>query len=117
MRYHRLAMIIATSCVVAILGCVAPPDETPTGSVPVPAEKKPDQKPAEIKKLSLWKNITVEIQGDKRRVRINSEVCLREGLLEQLLTKKGMKEHEAILSADIDARHLHAALTLAGAEP
>jgi hypothetical protein len=38
-------------------------------------------------------------------------------LLEQLLTRKGQKEHEAPLAADIDARHLHAALLIAGAEP
>lgn len=43
-------------------------------------------------------------------------MCLREGMLEQLVTRKRTKEHEAILAADIDARELHLALTLAGAE-
>jgi len=35
--------------------------------------------------------------------------------LEQLLTRKNTKEHEAVLSADIDARDLHKALLLTGA--
>jgi hypothetical protein len=37
-------------------------------------------------------------------------------LLEQLLCKAFTKEHESILSAEIDARHVHAALMAAGAE-
>lgn len=71
----------------------------------------------ETKKAKLAKNIAIETLPDKsRRVLVQAEVCLREGLLEQLLTRKRTKEHEAILAADIDARDLHLALTLAGAE-
>ena len=39
------------------------------------------------------------------------------GALEQLLTIRYKKEHEAILAAAIDGRDLHKALLLAGAEP
>lgn len=62
-------------------------------------------------------NIFLEINGAKRRVLVNTKVCLRQGQLEQLMTRKRTKEHEAILVADIDARDLHQALLLAGAEP
>jgi hypothetical protein len=62
-------------------------------------------------------NVFLEVVGDRRRVLVNSQVCLREGMLEQLLTKKRMKEHEAILAADVDARNIHLALVAARAEP
>ena len=39
------------------------------------------------------------------------------GPLEQLLCRKGTKEHESVLIADIDARDLHKALMLARGEP
>jgi hypothetical protein len=74
------------------------------------------QEPKLVRK-EIGKNVFLEIDGDKRRVLVNSTVCLRKGQLEQLLTKKSTKEHEAILSADVDARSIHLALTLAGAEP
>jgi hypothetical protein len=67
-------------------------------------------------KVSLGKNVFLETKGDKRRVLVQAEVCLRQGGLEQLLTRKGTKEHEAILAADVDARDIHAALLVAGAE-
>jgi hypothetical protein len=75
------------------------------------------EKKAEVKKVEVGKNVFLEIQGDKRRVVVNAYVCLRQGLLEQLLTRKRTKEHEAVLAADVDARQIHAALEIAGAEP
>src|SRR5438552_2058428 len=44
------------------------------------------------------------------RVGIVCEVCLREGLLEQFLCKKGTKEHEAIVRVDLDAELVHLAI-------
>jgi len=76
-----------------------------------------DQKKSAVKKVEIDKNVTLEIEGDKRRVLVESYVCLRQGPLEQLLTKKFTKEHEAILAADIKAEKIHAALLAAGAEP
>jgi hypothetical protein len=60
----------------------------------------------------------VEIE-DKKVVRVVVEayVCLRQGTLEHLLTRRHGKDHEAILAADIHARDLSTALLLAGAEP
>jgi hypothetical protein len=69
-----------------------------------------------VKRIQIGKNVVLEIQGKKRRVIVNAYVCLREGMLEQLLTRKRTKEHEAILAADLDARHIHAALLGAQAE-
>ena len=86
----------------------------------VPGGEKPagdTVKAPEAKKSLIGKNVWLETQGKQRRVLISSTVCLREGPLEQLLTRKEKKEHEAILSADADCRHMHAALLAAGAEP
>jgi hypothetical protein len=69
------------------------------------------------KKVRVGNDVYLEIDGAKRRVIVDAYVCLRQGQLEQLLTRKRTKEHEAILAADIDARHLHAALIAAGAQP
>ncbi|MHB1426460.1 MAG: YdjY domain-containing protein [Gemmataceae bacterium] len=72
---------------------------------------------AESKKALVGKNVFLEVLPDKkRRVLVSAEVCLREGQLEQFLCRKQTKEHEAILTADVDARHIHEALIYAGAE-
>ena len=112
MRLYRLSLFVG---LIAIVGCVAHTEDSASDGAPT----RPEPKPAvETKKVQLYKNITLEVSPDKtRRVLVNAEVCLRQGILEQLLTKKRTKEHEAILAADIDARDLHAALMVAGAEP
>jgi hypothetical protein len=69
------------------------------------------------KKVEMGRNVWLEVQGDKRRVIVQAEVCLREGMLEHLMCRKRTKEHEAILAADVDARHIHAALLAAKATP
>jgi hypothetical protein len=109
--------IFGLVCSVALGACVAQPDSLSSQEAKGDVGKKEDKKaPADVKRIEYKKNIVLEIQGDVRRVRVSAEVCLREGFLEQLMTRKRTKEHEAILAADIDARHLHAALLLAGAE-
>src|SRR5438105_4748673 len=69
----------------------------------------------QAKKVEVGKNVFLEVDGESRRVLVNSTVCLRKGMLEQLLTRKRTKEHEAILAADVDARDIHKALLLAKA--
>jgi hypothetical protein len=69
----------------------------------------------QAKKVKVGNNVYLEIEGDNRRVLVESTVCLRKGMLEQLLTRKRTKEHEAILAADVDARDIHQALLLAKA--
>jgi hypothetical protein len=72
--------------------------------------------PPETSKVPVGNNVTLEVQGGKRRVLVNAEVCLREGPLELLLTRKFTKEHEALLAADVDARDIHTALLAADAK-
>jgi hypothetical protein len=79
-------------------------------------DPKPKVKPAEAKKVPVGPNVFLEVQGTRRRVLVSASVCLRVGQLEQLLCRKNTKEHEAILAADVDARKIHEALILAGAE-
>jgi hypothetical protein len=67
-------------------------------------------------KTLLFPNVWLEKQGNKRRVLLAGRICLREGALELFLTGgQQKKEHEAIISADVDAMHVHAALIAAGA--
>ncbi len=94
-----------------LLGCQeTPPPDNKVAEKPTPA-------PAEGKMVVVGPNVSLEILPQTRRVHVYAEVCLREGGLEQLLTRKHQKEHEAILSADIDAADLHKALLLANAKP
>jgi hypothetical protein len=74
--------------------------------------------PVESKKTPIGPNVSLEVQGDRRRVWVTAEVCMREPeyRLEGLLCKKFSKEHEYILHADVDARNIHAALIAAGAK-
>jgi hypothetical protein len=91
---------------VLLVGCSQPLEPRAGGQAPS----------VEAKKAKLGNNVYLEVQGDKRRVLIDAYVCLREGQLEQFLTRKRTKEHEAVLAADFDARELAAALIAAGAE-
>lgn len=70
----------------------------------------------EKKRVPVGPNVALEVEGKQRRVIVQAAVCLRKGPLEGLLTRKMKKEHEYVLAADLDARHLHTALELAGAK-
>jgi hypothetical protein len=102
------------------------PPSHPTKPTDSKAAKEPsagaDSAPkpgGDAKRALLGKNIWIETAGDKRRIVINAEVCLREGQygLECLLCRQGTKEHESILAMDADARVVHAGLMAAGAKP
>lgn len=94
----------------ALVGC---DDGTDTSAKAPP----PKPKAADGKRVKVGDNVYLEVMpNNTRRVVVEAEVCLREGPLEQLLTRKNRKEHEAILAADIDARKLHEALVLAKAK-
>jgi hypothetical protein len=97
-----------------MLGCESAPSEREEGRAKEKAREK--EKPAEAKKVLVAKNIFLEVRGKERRVLVSAEVCLREGQLELLMCRKQTKEHEAILTADVDARKIHEALLLAGAK-
>jgi hypothetical protein len=111
---HPFINTLRTASCVAILAClmaVGCDDSADRAGKP-----DPEPKAAEGKKVRVGDNVYLEIIGKKRRVLVTAEVCLRKGPLEQLLTRKKKKEHEAILSADLDARKIHEALLLANAK-
>jgi hypothetical protein len=72
---------------------------------------------SEVTRKEIGKNVFFEKEGEQRRVIVVSTVVLNKGALEGLLTRKGTKEHEYILAADVDARNIHTALLVAGAKP
>ncbi len=82
-----------------------------------PKEKRQNYPKAEGKVAKIGKNVFLEIlPNKKRRVRVHAYVCRRRDFLEQFMCIRRTKEHEAVLAADIDARHMHAALIAAGAK-
>ncbi len=89
------------------------------GDSPASSERPKGEpsKTEEAKRVLVGKNVHFEVRGQERRVSISTYVCLREGPLEQLMTRKERKEHEAILAFDGDARDIHKALLLTGATP
>ncbi|HEV3142990.1 MAG TPA: YdjY domain-containing protein [Gemmataceae bacterium] len=104
-------------CTLLCIGC-----EQNQADPPKPAEKPKDTpaKPVESKKTALNKLDTLFLEtfpDGRKRILIESEVCLREGILEQLLCRLQTKEHEAILHANVDARMIHAALEAIKAKP
>ncbi len=108
MILHRLSLLLAAAAFLAA-GCGEAAERE---DAPPPKEK---DKVAEAKQVLVGRNVHLEVQGKARRVLISGAICLREGQLEQFLTRKGTKEHEAIVAADVDARDIHKALLLAGA--
>ncbi len=93
-------------------GCTPETEEAAAPAAPAP---KPDKPPA-VRRVEIAPNITLELEGEKRRVVVSASICLQKGALELLMTRKDTKEHEAVLTADIDARMLKQALILAKAE-
>jgi hypothetical protein len=97
--------------VLAILGVSAMGCDADAPSSKAAADNPPKEtKTAETSRKMIGKNVFFETQGEERRVLVQATVCLRQGPLEGLLTRKQTKEHEYILAADCDARHIHAAL-------
>lgn len=110
-RWRGVALVLALS----VPAC-DPPANPPSPVDKLPPAQPPAAQAPPIKRSEISKNIVLETQGDKRRVRVAAEVCFREGALELLMCRRNTKEHEAVLRADIDARQLHLALLAAGAK-
>jgi hypothetical protein len=60
--------------------------------------------------MPLWLDMT------NKQVVMVGQVCLTEGLLEVFACLKGTKEHEAVVTVDIEAAKAHAALLRVGAD-
>jgi hypothetical protein len=115
-RSWRRVLLLSGTLVLG-LGCG---EETTAPPVKRTATGKEHQKqtPTEGKRIPVGQNVWLEVLPDKtRRVLVSSRICLRQGPLELLLTRRGQKEHESILTADVDARKIHEALLLANAQP
>ena len=100
-----------------LLGVSDETAQSPEKVALLPEDTTKQDNTRDAKKVKIGKNVWLEVQGDKRRVIVQAEVCLREGMLEHLMCRKRTKEHEAILAADIDASHIHTALLAAKATP
>lgn len=57
------------------------------------------------------------IDKANKRVVMDGTVCLREGQLEMFACTVGTKEHESVVSVDVEAYAIHAALQAVGAQP
>jgi hypothetical protein len=113
-RRSLLALLILALLASGLMpGCEGASSEREEAKSKEKAREK--EKPVEAKKVLVAKNVFLEVRGKARRVLVSAEVCLREGQLELLMCRKQSKEHEAILTADVDARKIHEALLLAGA--
>jgi hypothetical protein len=106
----------------AVGGCDADPNPkaaAPKSTKPAaPAGREPAASWEGSTKKELGKGVWFETKGDRRRVLVDAEVCLREGQfgLECLLCRSRTKEHESILRTDAQAKVIHAGLLACGAE-
>lgn len=102
------------------------PFQPPTPTFPDGPAATPEVLPArpEVSAKSKFKAFDTQdlllmetAEDGRKRVMFVAEVCLRGNvMLEVFCCKKNTKEHEAIVSVDLDARLIHAALLAAGAE-
>src|SRR4051812_42951654 len=82
-RFRRCGLsLLSLLLAVAVVGCELDPADPPAPAArpaaPAPkAEKKP-----EVKKVVITPNITLEIEGEKRRVLVAASICLQKGPLE-----------------------------------
>ena len=84
---------------------------------PFPATELPEGKFTKLTKAGHLQLQAHPETGKPWRVWVKAEVCLREGPPEVFVCKKGTKEHESILAADLDGRTIHTALVAIGAKP
>ena len=114
MKAIQLFAALALVLTCGIVGCDPEEEILPVSKKTAAPVKKSTDK---WKKTPLGKNISIETQGKKRRIAVDAYVCLREGPLELLMTRAKMKEHEAVLAADINVKLLHAGLLAIKAKP
>src|SRR5882757_4318821 len=87
--------------------------DTPPGKKAPAPPKLPEPKGA--KRLS--KEYPIWVDSADKSVIVEGQVALREGMLEMFACTRNTKEHESIISANIKAYLVHAALLSLGAEP
>jgi hypothetical protein len=118
-----LLILLCGACLVVGLGCggsVAPPAGSAPGDGAGPSrDGAPPVAAGAWKGKELGRAVTLETADDRRRVRVDARVCLREGQygLECLLCREHTKEYESILATAANAEHIHAGLLVCGAQP
>src|SRR5438552_161590 len=111
--------LVSLLLIAPIIGCddekprskATGPTATKQGASKQAVTSERDEPPADsVKRVQLSPGVWIENDGKKRRVVVNTAVCLREGDygLECLLCRKQTKEHESILSTEADASKIHA---------
>jgi hypothetical protein len=101
MAVRRTILLLVT----AVLGACAAP-------APAPA---PGPAPADAAPVTLGKGLVVDrLSGE---VRMDCQVAMEHGWLEQAVCLAGTREHESLLATEVAPSRLHAALLLLGLEP
>ena len=67
--------------------------------------------------ISLHETQPVWMTRDRKSVVLTGTICLREGMLELFACRRGSKEHESVVSVEVEPFLIHAALLAIGAEP
>ena len=113
--HTRLALTVLLAAILFGPACddpqTPPPvvDPTPTTPTSPATPGHPPTAPIELD------HMTIDLQG--RRLVLQAEVCLRQGLLELLLCGWGTKEHESILHTPVKPSELHGGLLAIGLAP
>src|SRR5204863_9787161 len=97
MKTPSFAAALSVFAALVLSGCNEEDSPLRQRAQPAPQPK------VEIKIVEVGKNVLLEIQGERRLVLVSAYVCLRQGQLEQFLTRKRSKAHEATLDDDVDA--------------
>ena len=110
MRIRLLAAILAAAITVV---CLAQQSADETG----PRRRSPDagQAPQASPGVILLPHMSIDPAN--RQIVLQSEVCLRGGMLELLVCRAGTKEHESILTTGARPSDVHAALLVMGLRP
>src|SRR5438105_10657136 len=106
--------LVSLLLIAPIIGChderprskaSAPNASKQAASKQAPTSERNEPPSDNVKRVQLSPGVWIENDGKKRRVVVNTAVCLREGDygLECLLCRKQTKEHESILSTEADA--------------
>lgn len=82
---------------------------------PGSAAKQNSDANSDFQPLNKEKTVLLDVKG--KRLLLQSEVVLREGLLEMLVCLKQTKEHESVLAVSTKAQIVHAGLLALGAQP
>ncbi len=113
-RFARYT-VVAASVLVCAPGFAGDPSD---GGAPRPKERREQSDfPVPEGARRLAPDVNAWVDAKRKRIVIDGEVCLHEGPLEMFACTRGTKEYESVVTLDVKARLVHAALLVLGAEP